>query len=252
MRQLKQFIKNLNYHLEDKLSEIQKEDGSIRKLQLKTECYYETILQLKSFILNHSFVNQTEEVNFFKVIKPSFTSEYLFYKKSLHTLIKMPVGDKNAQLNYYEQKLNEITCFFQSNQEFYQYYRLNLSHADTLYFVRQNKELMHLVDAGCINFDPAFSSSHDQIVAQIMANNRLEAFLKDQIAEMSRIPKTPHVEEQRHFPKSDFKWTHNKSSLIELIYALHYAECINHGKCDIIQISSFFEKALLNSTCKCN
>ncbi len=243
MQRLKLFVKNLNANLEGSLLEIQKETGLIRKLQLKTECYYEVILQLKSFIQNHSFIDLEEEINFFKVIKPGFTSEYLLYKQSLHTLIKMPIGNKSVQINYYEQKLKEITYFFHTNQEFYQYFRLNSTHLDTLYFVRQNKELMHFADAGCINFDPAFSSSHDHILAQLMANDRLEVFLKDQISEISGLSKTPHVEDQRYFPNYDFKWTENKSALIELIYALYYTGCINHGKCDIIKLSSFFEKA---------
>ena len=41
--------------------------------------------------------------------------------------------------------------------------------------------------------------------------------------------------------KTVLKWTENKSSLIELIYALHNNKAFNDGKVDLVDIAKHFE-----------
>lgn len=77
MQQLKRFINNLNKQLELNLSEISQSDSIINQFQQTTKCYYEIILQLRSFVLNYSFNSTSEEIEFFKQIKPHFFSEYI-------------------------------------------------------------------------------------------------------------------------------------------------------------------------------
>ncbi len=180
MQQLDIFIKNLNQQLESNLSSINQEDSTVNKYQKATECYYDIILQLKSYVINYSFNDINEEIHFFKNIKPKFISEYIFNNKALQILIQKPIGKDEVVLSYLENKLKDITCFFNANQELYRYHRLNSNYHDALFFVRQRKEFLHLSDASQINFEPAFSSSHDYLLAQIIANDRLEYFLKDQ------------------------------------------------------------------------
>lgn len=44
------------------------------------------------------------------------------------------------------------------------------------------------------------------------------------------------------FEKPAFKWTESKTSLIELIYALHTQKVFNEGKADLAEIAKCFEK----------
>lgn len=243
MQQLQMFITNLNRQLESNLSEISQHDSIINQFQHTTKCYYEIILQLRSYIINYSFSDINEEITFFKQIKPSFVSEYIFNNKVLQILIRKPIGNNEAIIKYLENQLKEITEFFNANQEFYQYYRLQSTYKDAIYYVRQRKELQHLMDANLNNFEPAFSSSHDHILSQIIANDRLVTFLKEQIESINYPQKFPHVEDMGCFQDQDFHWTDSKSAMIELIYALHTNKSINKGKCDIRELTAYFEKA---------
>lgn len=243
MQQLQMFITNLNKQLESNLSEISQHECNINQYEHTSKCYYEVILQLRTFILNYSFNDTNEEITFFKHIKPNFISEYIFNNKVLQILIRKPIGNNEAILNYFENHLKEITDFFNANQEFYQYYRLQSTYKDTIYYVRQKKELLHLMDVNLNNFEPAFSSSHDYILAQTIANDRLVPFLKEQIESIIYQQKFPHVEDMGSFQARDFHWTDSKSALIELIYALHTNKSINQGKCDIRELTAYFEKA---------
>lgn len=242
MQQLEIFIKNLNQQLESNLSSINQVECKVNKYQKATEYYYDIILQLKSFVINYSFNDINEEINFFKNIKPQFTSEYIFNNKALHILIQKPIGKEEVILEYFENNLKEITCFFDANQEFYRYYRLNSNYHDALFFVRQRKEFLHLTDANLNNFEPEFSSSHDYLLAKIIANDRLEEFIKEQIQIQKNQNQTPTPYNATSFNKQTLEWTDKKSDLIELIYALHAKGSINGGQCDIRKIAELFEK----------
>lgn len=237
------FMKNLNLQLESSLSSIYKEEKNIiSRYQQVTECIFDSVLHLKSFVLNYNFSNTEEEIQFFKEIKPKLLSEYIFNNKVLNILSKRPPGNGETLLNYYECNLKEITCFFNANQEFYQYCRLNSTYNDAMYFVRQKKGLLHLTDFNMFNFDLGFSSSHDHLVAQIMANDLLETFLKKEIDSISNKTNFPHGDDMGNSQRQELVWTESKSALIELIYALYHTGCLNKGKCDLIELATFFEK----------
>ena len=86
--------------------------------------------------------------------------------------------------------------------------------------------------------DARFSTSHDYKVAKIKANDLLEVYLNDELLKLNR-----QGEEQYRIstPKTKLVWTDNKTSLIELIYALHCKGSFNNGNADIKEISAYFE-----------
>jgi len=92
------------------------------------------------------------------------------------------------------------------------------------------------------NFDLGFSSSHDHLVAQIMANDLLEAFLKNEIDSILNKSHFPHVEHMGNSQKQVLQWTDSKLALTELIYALHATGCLNNGNCDIRELTAIFEQ----------
>ena len=143
-------------------------------------------------------------------------------------------------LEFYENKLKELTDFFRSTIDFHHYYRLNECYNDNLYFIRNKVNSFHLQDSFLSNFDSAFSSSHDYLVSQILANNRLEAFLKSEINSILNQSNFTHVDDMGNSP--NLQWTESKTALIELIYALSASGSINYGKCKIRELTTSFEK----------
>lgn len=241
MLELKSFAENLNQQLAIKLININKNEDLLKRFRLTSEAYYDSLLHLKSHVQHHNFKDLDEEIHFFREIKPMFLCEFLFHQQVLTILSKIPIGNDEELLNYYNNKLLEITSFFKTNLEFYQYYRLQLTHNDTLFFVRQKKELICLLDTGCINFDPNFSSSHDHILAQLMANEKLELFIKNQILGIANSKHLSQNELAGSNPKSPLHWTDSKAAIVELIYSLYAAGSINNGQVEIRELSSFFE-----------
>ena len=49
--------------------------------------------------------------------------------------MRKPNGSIDSIKKYYNDRLNELTIYFESNLDFYQYYRSKATHLDSHYFV---------------------------------------------------------------------------------------------------------------------
>ena len=239
MQDLTTFMTDLNLQLEMCLSNIQEaEICNISKYQKSIDCIFENVIRLKTFIANYTFKDKEEEIIFFKDYKPKLLSQLIYNRQVLLILIKTPPGNTDIILEYYQTNLKSITNFFINNQEFYQYYRLRSTHNDETYFVRYKKSFLYMYDNHRLDFEPAFTSSHDFVVAQIMANDKLEQYLKNEIQSLSHMHR--QIEGAEH-SKFKFQWTDTKTALVELIYALNCSQSVNNGNCDIRELATFFE-----------
>ena len=82
--------------------------------------------------------------------------------------------------------------------------------------------------------DHNFSTSHDYKVAKILANDLIQVYIEDQLACLHKINKPSTIQ-------TSLNWTASKTSLIELIYALHYQGVFDNGKADVKLIAKYFE-----------
>ena len=112
------------------------------------------------------------------------------------------------------------------------------THLDDKYFVRRRVAQTPKIDRSDSNED--FSTSHDYIVAKIIAYDRLEAYLNFELEKTRLKNQNPHGDYLGILGK--FKWTGAKIYLDELIYSLASSGVINNGNCGINELKDFFEK----------
>ena len=86
--------------------------------------------------------------------------------------------------------------------------------------------------------DHRFATTHDYKVAVIIANEALQRYIENKIKNHSVSPNPLKIE----IEKPVIKWTENKTSLIELIYALHTEKVFNDGKIELVEIAKYFER----------
>ena len=190
--------------------------------------------KLKLLVCNHQFREKSAEIHFFKKIKPKFSSELIYYLKLLQILSRWPPGDKKTQMEFIQAKLGRIKYFFDLNEEFYCYYRFDCTHLDDQYFVRGNYDLRLSPDIFFFETDTNFCTTHDYIVAKIIANNRLQVYLLNRLEEpLSYIDKGPIDE---------LTWTESKALLVEFIYGWYVLGVFNWGKAKLKHIVSFCEQ----------
>lgn len=237
---MKNFIQKLESELDSRLHFIRLENEEMIKLaELSLQESRNAMRKLKNFTMKYKFKSESEEIDFFKNRKSHFLSRMIYYNEVYINETQKPNGGEEILKKYYRTALNRLKRFFDKNVEFYKYYRTQSTYLDDKYFTRKNLDIKLILDTFVFEADSRFSTSHDYKVAEIIANDMLEVYLKNELIKLDRIkPDTTHL---ANTPKVKLTWTDNKSALIELVYALHYNSSFNNGKADIIEISRYFE-----------
>lgn len=212
---------------------------AIKHSEKAIEMIVKSLENLKVLIVKNKFRTQTEEVIFFKEVKPQVFSKLIFYTKVLKIETKRPKGTDRSQRKYLLNELDKLNHFFDNNLDFYQYYRTGAIFLDEKYFLRGKYDIRLSLDTFFFTSDQEFNTSHDFKVSKILANDLLEIYLKEQLTILDR--KETMTTKTQALPKVKLTWTDNKSSLIELLYALHYQGSFNNGKAEIKEIASYFE-----------
>ncbi|QQL50164.1 RteC domain-containing protein [Mucilaginibacter ginkgonis] len=183
--------------------------------------------KLKNYISTYSFKNNEDEIYFFKVVKPQFYSKYIYFVSVYKFIMQMPPGGEDILKDYVSSELADIKRFFDHNQTFYQYYRSGASQMDEIYFTRGGFAVQ--VDLEDFEEDEKYSTSHDFKLSKIIANEKYQDYLNQEMQKLVYHEKSA-VEE---IPEIPLIWTAGKTDLVELIYALVAQGAFNNGTADI-------------------
>ncbi|AZA53777.1 RteC protein [Chryseobacterium sp. G0162] len=196
-----------------------------------------SIRQLKDLLRQYQFPDWSNEIYFFKNTKPQFVAVYIYYSKVLAIEASKPYADSQALRSYYENERSNLLYFYNEQREFISYYRRKSTYLDKKYFVRFKFDFKLKLSPELYSYDEEFSTSHDHIVSQIMANDLLEQYLTNKIdSKDSKENSIDHIK--------NLEWTAPKVALIELLYALHQTKCFNGGHSDLAEIFRWAENSL--------
>ncbi|CEJ69547.1 RteC protein [Chryseobacterium oranimense G311] len=196
-----------------------------------------SIRQLKDLLRQYQFPDWSNEIYFFKNTKPQFVAVYIYYSKVLALEASKPYADSQALRSYYESERSNLLYFYNEQREFISYYRRKSTYLDKKYFVRFKFDFKLKLSPELYSYDEEFSTSHDHIVSQIMANDLLEQYLTNKIdSKDSKENSIDHIK--------NLEWTAPKVALIELLYALHQTKCFNGGHSDLAEIFRWAENSL--------
>jgi hypothetical protein len=196
--------------------------------------------QLKTHILNYTFQDQREEIQFFKVIKPKFQSLMIFFHKKFQIELKKPVGSIANLKHYYRKELFKIKIFFENYTDVYQYYRSGSDLLDAQYFLRGSTPKSFIVHSPHLDGDSNFSTGYDLIISKMLAYEKLADFLNDQLSILDNKKKDSNSYSSTNH--KELTWTSSKVAIGELIYALYAFSPFNNTKVEIKAISDYFAK----------
>lgn len=210
------------------------------KLEVFEKCLMsidQSVRELKLLVKEVAFNAVAEEVRFFKEVKPLFVSQFIYYSKILEIEAARPNAGELVLKQYYEMELQQLKGFIDEYADFYEYYRRKASYMDEKYFVRHYIDFKMSIDAHLYNYDEQFTTSHDYLIAQIIANDRMERYLLSSIYELEGYFF------EKFSDKSPLTWTASKAALIEMLYGLHISRSFNGGDLDFSEIVKFAEKS---------
>lgn len=232
-------INNLLTELNEQLNFLNLEiDDKIIRSEKAIEIILTSIFNLKKIISKNLLMSDQEEINFFKEMKPQFTSKLIYYNMVYKIEMKRPNGGNRVLKKYYMNELLKLKSFFDNELEFYQYYRSRSTYLDYKYFQRGKFDIKMTLDSYYFEADTTFSTSHDFKVARILANDLIQLYLEKQLI---IIENKNTSEKSQRKPNMKFMWTGSKVALTELLYALHSEGVINNGAVDLKDIAEYFE-----------
>lgn len=193
--------------------------------------------KLKTLFTGRALSSKSEEIEFFKFIKPKFVYRLIYYNEIYSMETTKPFGSEKDLRKFYHSELSKLKCFFDDNLEFYKYYRTGSIHLDKLYFLRGRHDIKLTLDSSYFQADYRFCTSHDYKVARIMANDILQVYLENELSKLKAKPACPPTVSKGP------KWTGSKVSLVELLYALHCEGVFNNGSTGLKELAGFFEAA---------
>ena len=233
-----EFIKNIDCTIYEKI-DVDNWNISIEVVLDVVEFLQRSLEDMRTYIVNHPFSNKEEEIYFFRHIKPEVLSRLLYFTEIYNTEMRKPHGSIEVLKKYYNDRLDELTSYFESNLDFYQYYRSKATHLDSHYFVRGHIDFKLCPNCVPYDRDPEFSTCYDHKAAQILANDMLCIYLNKKL---HGVDKQVIIAKSRSFlPEHPFRWTATKIAAVELGYAIYAAGILNNGQADIKEIMTFME-----------
>lgn len=232
-------VKKLLIDIEDQLQFINAEfEDKIKRSEESAKIVMKAYEQLKQIVIKHKFKNQSEEIHYFKNLKPKLISKYIYFTKVYNIETKKPQGSDKIKKKYYLNELDKINRYFEANIDFIRYYRSNDNYLDHKYFVRNKLDFRFSTESFAVELDAKQSTNFDFKIAKILANDLLQVCLHEEI---KYIEYYDRKEKNQVNPKIKLTWTDSKTALIELIYALHSQDVFDKGKADIKEIATYFE-----------
>jgi hypothetical protein len=213
-------------------------DDTLKKCEKAIEIIIKSIQKLKNLFLKENFKNQEKEIDFFKNVKPKFTSKLIYYNIVYKIETKNPYGGERVVKKYLNNELDKLKRYFDNNLDFYKYYRTGNNYLDFKYFVRGNFDVKLTIDSFFFEVDHNFSTSHDFKVAKILAHDLVQVYLEDKLLAISN---KGLKEKSQHNHNAKLTWTAPKVALIELLYALQSEKVFNNGATDLKEIAEYLE-----------
>lgn len=216
----------------DELEQLHVEEADVSYRSTKAAKLIRKVLtSFRKQICEKGFLNEEDEIHFFKFVKPRVNS-YLIFFSVLHEIEteKHMVNEQEFK-DCVDKKQRMFRYIMKENPEFVSYYRAGLTHLDRIYFLRgANLSVMSKHSTKQLD-DPDFNTSHDTVAANILAFDLFQKHL---------FPKSK-LQPQFKPPAPKLKWTGSKLDLVELIYALQASNALNYGEAELKDICSSFE-----------
>lgn len=211
------------------------EDSRNMTLTLKT-----LLEQLKKEVMSRGFINEAEEIEFFKTMKPTILGKLLFYNKVFRIETSRPSKGGEIYKHYYEDKLEHLERYYKdaiSKSKFYQYYRSGSNQQDNWLFIRGNIDIRNGVKGFVFESDPGFSTYYDYKVSKIIECDLLYDYLILRLEEYSGYNSAAgkSLLEQ-------MQWVDSKNALIELLYGLYAVNSLASSELQIKKLALIFEQ----------
>ena len=142
--------------------------------------------KLKEMVKNKKFNNDTDEMDFFRNVKPQFTCHIEYYAILSEALQFVPKDEKDVS-GFWEEECKRYNRFCSKNETFVSYYESGDKHGDSIYFLRENKQPGTVVTTMPYDADTELCASHDRVLRSYLAHKKYNEYVKMRLEQASTL-----------------------------------------------------------------
>lgn len=188
METLQSFCNSLINQMEGDLLKIRLEHPPVFSWSKASIPYLqECVSKLKTFITDRPFKKRSEEIWFFKEIKPVVMGRLIFMCEVYNKEAFRPLSSRDDEKLYLRREMGVVDTFLNNHRDLYNYYKDGEENLDVKFFVREVedrfnfRELPIEIDPVLFYGDPGFSTGFDYLFAQFRGYGLLRAHLESEL-----------------------------------------------------------------------
>jgi len=216
MEALKSFCSDLIEQMEHELLSLRLEHPKSSDWSQHSIPYLKTRLsKLKRYLLKHPFAKRSEEIYFFKEVKPVVMGRLIYMCEVHNKEMFRPSFDLAKEKDYLADEVDEIDAFFTRNKDLYAYYNDGLDTLDIKFFVRQVEDRLSFRDLP-IEINPVFfygdedfSTGFDYLFAQFRGYQLLRDHLENELEALFLVGD--------EVPPDEIKFTGTEADFVEMV-----------------------------------
>lgn len=226
-------IRNRIVELESSLAKITFEQGAVAFFLPQLSLVRKALSDIRNNREGAGFVDQDEEIDFYKVAMPAVLQLEVFYS-DLHDLYIEKANLSPPQFKkYVKAELKEVGRFFERRRELYSYYLNGSRHLDTLYFTERT-QFYQL-------YDIKICTTYTMLLSELLGRDRY----RRELYREAGVSGTGAIEE-RPTEGSNVEVLLSDADLVEIIPAVHRLKIIKVDGKDVTQdwLIDIVERAL--------
>ncbi len=239
------WAKEIDNLYSEMLEQLEKINGSMHdsvgKLSVSLSLIRQTMISLREFIKVNSFIDEEQEIKFFKYVKPRFAAWQTYYIELHNIISSTPIGTDQMIKDYYINEIAITDRFFKINAFYFQYYLKDEHSKDRIYFLRRNRTQFP-PGSEIIVIESDFSTELDYLFSKFRAYEMLRDYIIKRVKFLHQESDRSRINELSD--KMKRSWSGDKIELVEIAYGIYYTQRLNNGKAEISDIIDWLEESL--------
>jgi hypothetical protein len=179
---MKQYCTRIYRQLQQELAQCEKRNLSFHK---EIECCFlianKYWNRVKEKLNTYEFATEEKEIDFFKRLKPKFTSEIEYYSFLYHAALFAPT-DFDAAFIFWSREYGRLRKFESDNEAFLLCYRNDQNELTQYYFLRKYFLFENIRNAKIYDADTKAVTNGDHLAAMLLALRRYIPYVEKKIA----------------------------------------------------------------------
>jgi len=219
---LEKFVDKLLEEVRSNVSLQEMQSNQLKYFMFQASLYSNAVTALNEKIKNHEFLSLEAEIFFFKNAKPKLLAEQHYAYNRAQIIQDCQHLSKDVSEEYFQREIQKIDAFFYDHKDFCTYLSLGDDHYDKYYFTRLSKRSNQNVDYYLADKDFRTTCEKGHIIGKIRSKKMLLTYLQSLLQK-----KHLNTSSDGLISINKLNWNGSQTDLVELIYALKTAGCIN-------------------------